>query len=1119
MNDSPSLKQQEATDILSSVWVDASAGTGKTKVLTDRVLRLLLSGCAPSRILCLTFTKAAAAEMQNRVKDKLLSWSVYDEVTLKDSLLELLGIRPSAEQINNARLLFFQVLDDPYGLQILTIHGFCQRVLSRFTFEAKVPLNFNLSSDIQQKELFNLAIEKFFIQLSTNEELHSLLLACVSNGYQVHSVINNVKKMVLDPQFKHFVALCDVSKVELHLKTYFAIDDHDSADIIVQQYPLDISRMREMCGVLRNESVSAQKLADRMGNIITAVAFDLKQYTDYYSIFFTADDKPRKKVVASKVMDKYPWLADFIVTEQNKLEVTREKINSLKCLQLSYAFTLLAHHLLQVYTELKHQNSVLDFGDLIDKTKQLFSQQEMEWILFKLDDGVDHILVDESQDTSINQWELILKIVEDFFNGESAKCGRTLFVVGDRKQSIYSFQGAEPSLFVNLRYFFENKASSVEQKWKNISLDVSFRSSQAVLDLVNVIFADLFSNSYRMHKSFQPFNAGKVELWDLSQEKQATDNKDLKISATRVLAERIAKYISGQIRQGMVLKAKGRTVTAQDFMILVQRRSTLMYQIIRALKKYNVPVSGPDRVYLTSHIAIQDLIALVEFLLLPDNDYELCCVLKSPLFNLTDDDLLTLAPRRNDSIFAQLKHSDIPRHREIYQELIAVYKFSQSSSVYELFCHIFYCKDYRQRIIARMGDDVVDILDEFMNFTFNFNKEDNNNLQEFLITLKQSEIEIKRDLFTNGINAVKIMTVHGAKGLQSPIVILPDTTYIPKNSQLLMWVEDKEKNNLPIYNVNDKLAIPKVMNVQQEAYQAQLLEYYRLLYVALTRAEDHLIICGVEKNNYSDQGSWYQKCLVGISNIKESVADNDITCYETEQLQSVAPTLVAKKEQMASTADSNFIFTKMPAEPGEADPSSPSTIGGDIQEKDSTIGNFTIENMAAYNLQYEQGEYMHELLENLPKYPVQDWQRLIKSIANKYKHISHHDLAECNTQVVNLIQDKLYADIWGKCSSAEVPITGEVDRQKFNAIIDRLIVKESEVIIIDFKTNRTVPKLDNVPLQYLVQMKIYQQLVQQSFPTHNIITQIIWVRERIRMIIPLYMMDNVTIGATKLDVS
>ncbi len=617
----PTSLQRIASSPENSVWVDASAGTGKTKVLTDRVLRFLLQGIAPSKILCLTFTKAAAAEMQHRIFESLSVWSTCPRENLVASLTDLLGHMPSPQQTKKSRLLFFDLIDDAYGLKVLTIHSFCQQVLGRFPVEAGLPLKASLMDQEEQKELFQQASDQLIFLLEKDPECQKSF-AQLSSFYKPQMLPIVLQGILLDPKSRRHLSTHSVEELSKNLEAHFEISFAKNPADILKDHVVCKEKMNAIVVALQEGSATDQKKAEQVRPFVKE---DLcsQNVENYCQIFFTLTGAVRQRFASQKVIRNAPWLEEFFYNEVDKLLVIKEKLNTLKALQGSHALMVLAQKLLSLYTALKRQKSVLDFDDLIATSANLLSKdQGVSWVLYKLDGGVDHILVDEAQDTSPDQWQIVLKLAEDFFAGETARLiSRTLFVVGDRKQSIYSFQGAEPDLFQHLRHFFQGKVEQAKKSWEQVSLDVSFRSCQAVLCVVDDVFEKLSPELKSTHESFRHLDGGKVHLWPLVPHDKKQQSTDVFApSPSQVLATKIAKNIKERLVKKDLLPAKGRPVEAGDFLILIQRRSAFMYQVIRALKRQNIPVAGPDRFPLLDHLATQHIIALATFLYITEDD-------------------------------------------------------------------------------------------------------------------------------------------------------------------------------------------------------------------------------------------------------------------------------------------------------------------------------------------------------------------------------------------------------------------------------------------------------------------------------------------------------------------
>ncbi len=1100
----PSALQRIASTPENSVWVDASAGTGKTKVLTDRVLRFLLQGIAPSKVLCLTFTKAAAAEMQHRLFESLSTWSTCSRPHLINSLTDLLGQAPSPQQTKKARVLFFELIDDAYGLKVLTIHSFCQQILGRFPLEADLPVKVSLMDQNDQQELLQQATDHLISLLDKDPDCQKAF-DHLSSFYKPHSLPFTIQNIILDSKSRRHLAKHTLIDLTKNLEAHFGFPVSKNPDDILKNHPFSIEKMRLIVEALEKGSATDQKKAAQVRpfskEILTSQNFEA-----YCQIFFTLSGTVRQRFATQKVLENHPWLEDFFYDEVDKLLLLKEKINTLTALQGSHAFMVLSQKLLSLYTDLKHKKALLDFDDLIATSAQLLSKdQGVSWVLYKLDGGIDHILVDEAQDTSPDQWQIILKLAEDFFAGETARLlNRTLFVVGDRKQSIYSFQGAEPDLFLHLRHFFQEKVEQSRNSWKHVSLDVSFRSCQAVLGIVDDVFKKLSPDLQTSHESFRPLDGGKVQLWPLVSCEKSKQNPDAYApSPSQILATTIAKNIKDRLIEKELLPAKGRAVQVGDFLILVQRRSAFMYQVIRALKRQNIPVAGPDRFALMDHLAVQDLLSLASFLLLPEDNYALACVLKSPLFNLSEEDLLILSEGRGSkSLWASLSASKT--QQEIRQSLLSLLKKVDQLSPYALFAHVLTSLKGRQKFRARLSDDCDDALDEFLNVAFDYSHEKSNGLQGFVEHCQLSNPDVKRDFSSAKVQAVRIMTVHGAKGLQAPIVFLPDTTRIPSQYSFLLWQQtDQGKAVTPLWRTPLTLSCEKTDTIKEQEKAQQMAEYYRLLYVALTRAEDELVIAGWETTRETSDQCWYRMVEPSLRALGFQQSD-DRYLYECPQQRQIPFTLVNTTPRQKD-APPPWLFQNPASEIGDPEPCSPSSFFTETStiplEKTVSPSLLQEENMSPY----AEGSYIHKLLEILPEHSHDQWDTIAQNQAVHYDISPYQSAFEC---VKNLLTHPDFSDIFGENSYAEVSVSGEIQGQRFNGEIDRLLIIDHTITLIDFKSNKVIPpSLEEVPQHYLGQLFIYRELLQKIYPHHEILCELIWVRNTTRMAAPSSFLD------------
>lgn len=1031
------VEQHRAANPLSSVWVSASAGSGKTKVLTDRVLNLLLLYGQPEKILCLTFTKTAAAEMANRITRTLQQWGISEEKKLSQDLATLLRKEPTPEEIQKARRLFATVLETPGGLKIMTIHSFCQSVLKRFPLEAGISPHFDIMDDQLSDTVIQKTIETTLLKPEFQQDLS--LIA----GYLDEDTLKEIFEGLLkNPSpLKELQNRFPTEDIYFNIKKNFNIEKYHSENEII----------------LEN--------------------FSLEEFPDLITQNLT-----QKLIIQARVKD--PEKASLVFK-------TVETIKNYRVATATIALIKIAYDMIKEYRFYKDQHALMDYNDLILNTKSLLEKSTMvPWVLYKLDGGVDHILVDESQDTNPSQWAIIRMLAEEFFMDESSFSNRTLFAVGDKKQSIFSFQGADPNEFERMRLFFQEKVLAARKSFETVPFNLSFRSVQPILDLVNYLLVNpiakqgvLQETEQAPHFAFRDQDAGLVEIWPL-EEAEKTDEADpwkppvdpkTTTSAITRLAERIAKKIKTMIDSKEILISKNRPIQPNDILILVQRRGKFVTEMIRVLKEYNIPVAGIDRLVLTNHIAIQDLIAAARFVLLPSDDLNLATLLKSPLIGLTDEDLFKIAWNRGEHSLWDKLQIVFPDKTAYLRQLLSV---ADQIPVYDFFALILGPFRGREYFKNRLGEEVDDVLDEFLALTLSYEKDQTPSLEGFVRWFLDKKIEIKRDADQSALNVVRIMTVHASKGLQGNIVFLPETRYVPQKKEKMIWTSD----GFPVW-------IPRAAHTSQFSNQfydhlekAKTEEYHRLLYVALTRASDRLYICGWENKTKAKQGNWYDLIINsipykpdpdGVIRISSTQLSDPKNSKESAESPSIPP-LPA------------FIFQTPHPEEMRPHPISPSKQT--TEEKDQTASILTPD--LAYALR--RGQFIHKLLQYLPEIPPQD--RLKVAHRLKPEDISIPE------NLFNLFENPDFQELFSNQSIAEVPIVGTIDNQLVSGQIDRLVVLENEVLIIDFKTNRRVPTSpDKVPLIYKNQMDTYKRLIKNIFPDKIVRTFLLWTETLVFM--------------------
>ncbi len=1098
-------QQRFAADPNMSVWVEASAGTGKTKVLSDRVLRLLLAKVNPSKLLCLTYTKAAAVEMNERIAKRLSLWAVEDEKTLTEELQKLLGddfnSSNKQELLNFARTLFALLLDTPGGMKIQTIHSFCQDVLKRFPLEAGVSPYFEVLDDRVAKEILqNIKIE--LLRLA-NEDSSSDLSKAVAylteniSEFKFPEVMNLITEnrvkiaMLLKKYNGDMETLITVLEQSLGVK--YADREDDLKQQILQN--IDTGQLKEAVKALNEGTKTDIDKAEKLNSIIWGHLSAL-DYDNYRSVLITGEGTIRAKLMTKGIAEKYPEVLTFLQQEAERLLAADNTFAALRVLKATVAVLQIAKNIIEQYNAYKTVYAALDYEDLIVITRRLLENQEVaDWVLFKLDGGIDHILIDEAQDTSPDQWAIIRALTQEFFAGLGSyeeAIPRTVFVVGDRKQSIYSFQGADPKEFDKMYHYFEQKI----QNFAKIHLDVSFRSTKAVMDCVNTLFEAenakkgvVPSGEHINHQPFRLGEGGKVEILPLvcaDETEKPTEyswtiplKREQKTSLSNLLARQIAQNIKDMVENKEILASKNRPVRYGDFMFLVQQRNAFVEEFIRACKDKGVQVAGIDKLKLLEQIAVEDLISLSKFLLLPEDDLSLAEVLKSPIFNLTDDDLFTLCHQRESSLFRSiLKRKEYSNLATELKNLLNMVGFARP---YELFSYVLIKMNARQNYIKRMGAEVDDILDEFLNLTITFEQNHTPSLESFVAWIGQDEVIIKKEMEQGDSDTVKIMTVHGSKGLQAPIVILADTARVKSKSMQggFLW-----KDGLLYFPMNANCYDNVCTSIKEANSNADFEEYRRLLYVALTRAEDRLYIAGFSKSNKVNEDSWYKLLTDNLkSNVPLPPEDKRIV-YQIEQENTVEKDNI-KTDLRKEPTDYSDLLTPAPKEDTLAKPYAPSHDENDeidvVASPLKELGNF-----------YKRGTVIHKLLQYIATIDEKDRQtRAEMFLKTELPDSSTYEITRIINEVLNLCQT--YPEIFGLNSKAEVPIIGEVGGKIISAKIDRLVINKDKIIIVDYKTNRpAATTLSEVPELYINQLSTYKALLQKLYPEKNVESYILW---------------------------
>jgi ATP-dependent helicase/nuclease subunit A len=1132
-------KQALVADPATSAWVTANAGTGKTHVLVQRVLRLLLAGAGANAILCLTFTKAAAAQMGNRLMRELGGWAAMSEDALDAALARLLGRTASTEERTLARCLFTKVLDAPGGLKIMTIHAFCERVLRRFPLEAGVPPTFALLTEEEQTATLGEAVDAVLHEAAgaPQSDLGKALTVMIAHAGEDR--FETLLKGIVSKRenWRALVEYCGehdpFARIGHFLRRSLDLRDGDTAAAILAEQ-----------GGLCSDALIASALPillDAGGNNEkTGKAFarargleGIRRVKALAGAFLTKEGAARANTsfVTNAVHNAQPGIADALRGARDRFAKLECKRHAAETLAATLALLRLADAVIQRYDSALNQRAALDFDGLIAKTSALLHRSgAADWVLYRLDADIAHLLVDEAQDTSPVQWALIKALTGEFFSGDSAsEKPRTLFAVGDEKQSIYSFQGAAPKEFAANGKAYASRARASGSPWHDESFILSRRSTSAVLESVDLVFAGeaaagLTASGKKIeHQAHRIGEAGLVELWspikvekrDAAPAWEPFAEGSGAAAPANMLAERIAGQIRRWLDNGEMLVSQGRPVRAGDILILVRNRKPFADPMVKALKEHGIPVAGADRMCLTEQLAVMDLMALGDFLLLPEDDLTLAALLKSPFFGFDDDDLFAFGHDREGSLWdALLAHAaEEPAFAEAARRLELWSAEARRLAPLEFYSARLHEDGLRAALLARLGPDAADAIDEFVNLALKYEAGETPTLQGFLSWLRRSEAEIKRDMDQER-DEVRVMTVHGAKGLEAGIVFLADTCAVKSNETAILPLDipsaPPDAPKLPVWVLKGAKAVPAIKAAREARQQAEQEEYRRLLYVAMTRARDRLYVCGFENGNGRGRNCWYNLVEAGLrGRLAEALDDFGDPVWRIE-----CPQAVAVRQQHATAATVHGGET-----PGWLHRVAKTEAAIAIVAPSRLVAGRTpiappAESWGTGAEPLLRGRLVHRLLELLPDVSRRDW----AGAGHRFLTMEGGALPEDEREallgdVTAILKTPDFAGIFGPDSRAEVAVTAEM-RGPDGALvmisgqIDRLLIREHEVLILDYKTGAKIPSRPEwIAPAYLAQLAAYRAALRRIFPDKLARAALLWTEAPLLMDVPVAVLD------------
>jgi ATP-dependent helicase/nuclease subunit A len=1117
--DSVRLLQREVSAPHVSAWVAANAGSGKTHVLVQRVINLLLDGVEPEKILCITFTKAAAATMAKRVFDTLAKWTTLDDAGLDKAIREQSSLKPDAARRALARRLFARALDTPGGLKVHTIHAFCTQLLHQFPFEANVAARFNVLDDTEHTQLLE--------QLTLNVLLEGAdapdgKLGRALAAAMVAAADQTFRDVVREAIAKRGTIMTagDRDTALANLSQSLGVDPSDDiAKIDAEYFTRSLIAQAEWPTLAKILAQGSKTDIDQAGRFAGLAALpDAERVASYLQIFCTGEGAPRKSIITKAIKDTA--LVDRLCREQERICALLERRRAVACRDRSAALLTIAYEVLERYLKEKERRGLLDYDDLIDKALALLGNVDAAWVHYKLDLGIDHVLIDEAQDTSKKQWQIVVHLTDEFTAGAGARpFTRTIFPVGDEKQSIYSFQNAAPKEFAEMRRYFERRHTSVGLDFVFRELKHSFRSGESILAAVDLVFksAEIAASVSSDAGGFPPHLAlpdalpGVVEIWEPEKpdERREIEGWDAPFdlvneTSPRVkLARRIARHVHGLIERG--------AAKSGDVLVLVRQRGPLFEAIIRALKHEGVAVAGADRLVLTEHIAVMDLMALADALLLPQDDLALATVLRSPLFGFSDEDLFAVAWKRDASLRTALKQKagEDKKFAAAAARLDELAQDARRETPFAFYAKLLGSGGARRHFLGRLGVEANDALDEFLNLALDYERRDTPSLQGFVAWLRDAQSEVKRDMEI-ARDEVRVMTVHGAKGLEAPIVILADTMTPPagpKPPRLLelsggavIWAGRREDD------------VPSVAAARDAAKSEAENEYRRLLYVAMTRAADRLIVCGADGRTKRPERCWYDLVRGPLDALlveEDDSGEKVLRFRRTQAGAAAATTPAAVPEKIAPREFPAWLRRPAPAEMPRRAPLTPSSaFDEDIALIAPSAGSAADRQKAL-----ERGRLVHRLMQALPDIPAERRQDAAERyLANAATEFLPAERAVMARQVLAILDDKNFAEIFAPGSRAEVPIVSRIARTARGPIsvagqVDRLAVTGDMVLIADYKTDRIVPDRLDAVAPYVTQLALYRAVLARVFPGKTVRAALLFTDGPKLMEVPAAAMD------------
>ncbi|MEM6846969.1 MAG: double-strand break repair helicase AddA [Pseudomonadota bacterium] len=1090
--------QRRSSDPAASVWVAANAGAGKTTVLSERVIRLLLAGVPPRAILCLTFTNAAAAEMAARVARRLGDLTRLSESELAQRVAELAPDVPPQQAMDRARTLFAEALETPGGLKIQTLHSFAQSLLRRFPLEAEVSGAFTVLDDVAEAELSERAVAEALalatrddaLGVSAREALATLLPKVGDTG--IHTALRDMLRAR-----DGVLAVGRTGLAPRPLAEAIAALEGGTMDIPPSEITDEMLRDVDAAYPPAQRGKPAHRLIEAVLHASSVGREDALR-----NLVMTGSNEARKRLLIQGVSSELPHALDAFQAEaeRQRLILARDRAS------LSAAIHALGYEATKRYVRETRRRGLIGYDDQISRAADLVhARVGAAWVRHKLDEGIDHLLLDEAQDTSAAQWRLISALTEEFFVGEGARgeVHRTLFVVGDEKQSIYSFQGAAPWLFNQMRQGYRAAAEAAHSAFEEESLAHSFRSAPQILSAVDAVFshdeirAQLGASAAVDHKAVKA-GPGGVDIWPLLGDNEAEPNEDwtqpLDASPVNSGKVRLARALADTIKRWVEVAGPDDSppVPPGDIMVLVRSRERFSAELISSLKRLGVPSAGADRLKVTEHIAARDMMALARALISQD-DLSLATVLRSPLFDVPEHDLFRLCHGRDGSLMGALA-DDKARFGNLHEQLTQWRSMALATRPFDFFCAVLAGAGQRQRFVARMGEEAADVLDAFLDLVLTAEQQTIPTMEAVLFRLERSEAELRRAVDADA-SGVRVMTVHGAKGLEAPIVVLADIGQKAARgaSSTVVSVEGAgvlSGISVPLFAPNKSLNTEATRAIRDEAKRQEEAESLRLLYVAMTRAERHLVVCGAFGKSEPAEGRWHER-------VREALRPNaePMTAPVGDPGEGLAWRFPVSD---AVTVGAPPPIVPAPvADPAERlrhppRPPKPAVVAWRPSDGSAHVHDMGSDPSDRPLAAAQYGTLIHDTLDRAARGAAP----VASIVADLAPDLSVDDQA----RAVEEVEAVLALDVLEQgMVRTEVDVVGDVrwpdgSVRRVRGRIDRLHAAGDRITLIDFKTDRNLPDRAGAVARYGEQLAAYRAVLMEASPNAQISAVLVFTR-------------------------